>query len=172
MKIFYGSFLLKLLITASAFLLLFACVTPSVVIYEPVIEEPHIFIPPQIGRAYMTIENIDSNRAEILVTVNVGNLNTYVMMSPVIIYDYRLNGNTFIRGRVEGSRQLAASSVTPVEFRLFVNYEDLYRNFRQMRNLNLTEASSLLFLTLEYENDDFIWETVHMEIGGILPLQR
>ena len=129
-------------------------------------------VPPQVDAASMKIGNINLNRAEIIVTINVENPNEFEIMPPTITYDYHLNRNSFIRGIIESENRLAASSVTPVVFRLFVSYSDLYRNYRQLRNSPLAEIPSFLSMTCDYDNPDFTWEIMSLELTGTLPLMR
>ena len=146
-----------------------AAISVSVIEHK---KEPPIPVPPQVDMAYMRIGNIDSNRAEIVVTINVENPNVFEISPPTITYDYHLNRNSFIRGIIESEDLLAASSVTPVVFRLFVSYSDLYRNYRQLRSSNLTEIPSFLSMTCDYENPGFSWEILNFELTGTLPLMR
>jgi len=135
-------------------------------------KEPSIPVPPQVDKASMRIGTIDSNRAEIVVTINVENPNVFEILPPIITYDYHLNRNSFIRGIIESENPLAASSVTPVVFRLFVSYSDLYRSYRHLRSSNLTEIPSFLTMTCDYENPDFTWEILKFELADTLPLIR
>jgi hypothetical protein len=132
---------------------------------EPIYQVPLVVQPPEMGFASMEIRNIDSNRADIIVMINFDNPNSFVIPSPRITYNYLLNGSSFIRGIIEDNIPLAASSVTPVAFPLIVNYAGLFRSFPAFRSLN--EASSLLTLIIEFDN-----ETTNWEINGALPLRR
>jgi LEA14-like dessication related protein len=153
---------------------------PAVVVFENIQVEIEIEIekehpvpqPPQIEMASMKIENINSNRAEILVTINVENSNVFEIPSPRIIYDYQLNRNSFIRGIIESDKLLAASSTTPVVFSLLVHYADLYRSNRQLRTSNLTNIPSLLIMTCDFDILDLDIESMHFEIADTLPLMR
>jgi len=152
--------------------------SPAVVVLEieqieiEIEEEKPILQPPLIEMASMKIGNINSNRAEILVTINVENTNVFEIPSPRITYDYQLNRNSFIRGIVESDKLLAASSTTPVEFSLLVLYADLYRSNRQLRTSNLTNIPSLLIMTCDFDILDLDIEPMHFEIADILPLMR
>ena len=145
--------------------------TEKVLIVESKAELP-VTKPPQVDMASMKIGNINPNRAEIVVTINVENPNVFEISPPIITYDYHLNRNSFIRGIIEGENLLAASSVTPVVFRLFVSYSDLYRSYRQLRTSNLTEIPSFLTMTCDYKNPNFTWEVLNFELAGTLPLIR
>jgi len=94
------------------------------------------------------------------------NTNVFEIPPPKITYDYQLSRNSFIKGIIESDRLLAASSVTPVFFRLVVNYSDLYRSNRTLRNSNLAELPSLLIMTCELD------EVMNFELTGTLPLVR
>jgi len=171
-----------LIIVVCFVLFLVTCKTPAAVIPELVIEqepvqqeliiveleEPPIGQPPQMGAASMEILSIDSVRAEIIITVNFDNPNVFAVPSPKITYNYLLNRHVFIRGIIENERTLNPSSVTPVSFRLFVNYTDLFRSFPALRNQN--EVPSLIVLTYEFGAQGG-GEIVNLEIAGVLPLR-
>jgi len=118
----------------------------------------------------MVINKIDSIKAEILVTVDFNNPNKYEIPSPTINYNYHINRNSFIKGMVESSKYLAASSTTQVEFRLFVFYPDLYRSNHRLRTSNMAEVPSLLVMTYDFDDYGFNKEKVTFEIPGTLPL--
>ena len=136
-----------------------------------IVETP-IPAPPQVDAASMKVAAVDSNRAEIVITINMENPNVFEISPPTITYDYHLNRNSFIKGIIESENSLAASSVTMVIFRLFVNYSDLYRSYRQLQASALTEIPSFLTMTCDYENPDFTWEALNFELAGTLPLMR
>ena len=168
-----------------AFLSFPVCQTPPKAVQEPVIEnikeleivetaeimevlpEPQSPLP---GAASMRIQSIDSNRAIINVIVNFENPNVFEIPSPRILYNYQLNRISFIRGMIESEKPLAASSVTPVSFRLMVSYADLFRSFTSFRNLS--EVPSLLTLVCEFANPVYNERMTSLEIPGILPIRR
>ena len=113
------------IITLNAVLIITACQTPPPVFIEPLQpaaaespaenfiesaktditaesrEKPPVPIAPQVDMATMKIGNINSSRAEIVVTINVENPNVFEIPPPTITYDYHLNRNSFIRGIAE-----------------------------------------------------------------------
>lgn len=132
---------------------------------------PPVPQPPNAGAASMKIDKIDSTRAEILVTVNFDNPNIFDIPSPTINYNYHINRNLFIRGLIESDGYLAASSTTPIVFRMLVFYTDLYRSNRPLRNSPLAEVPSLLVMTCDFDNTNPDWENFTFEISGTLPLR-
>jgi len=143
------------------------------VAFPAVVEiEPRIPQPPQIDVASMKIENINPNRAQILVTINVENTNVFEIPSPTITYDYRLDRNSFIKGIIESETLLAASSITPVEFRLLVFYTDLYRSNRQLRTSGIHEIPSSLVMTCNFDIPVIDLQPMFFELTGTLPLLR
>ena len=167
---------IKLLILIIAFFSFLACKTPMPVIpdlqtteiYETELSVNEFPAPQvlQAGTASMRILGVNSNRADILVTVNFNNPNRTEITSLKITYNYYINRTSFIRGIIDDSKPLAALSVSPVTFRLIVNYNDLFRSFPALRNSN--EAPVLLVLSCEAANG----ETANMEVSGILPIRR
>ena len=125
---------------------------------------------PRIGTPSMRVENTNITRAEILVTMNVENPNVFAIPSPRITYDYQLNRNSFIRGNVEDQGLLAASSTTPIVFRMVVNYSDLFRSFASL--ITAREASSLLVMTCDINMPFLNSEPKRFEIAGTLPILR
>ena len=156
-----------------------ACKTPApvTVTEEPVVieqeieiiieqEEPQpvVFEFPQMNGVSMEIHSIDAYRAIIVVSINFDNPNLFEISTPKITYNYFLNRNSFIRGIIENEVFLAPSSVTPVFFRMMVNYTDLFRSFPNFRNLN--QVSSMIVLACEFGGEIKNWE-----INGVLPLR-
>ncbi|MCL2276440.1 MAG: hypothetical protein FWC21_00935 [Treponema sp.] len=152
---------------------------PEVIIEEPLIAEIPVEIfseilpdpqSPKLSAPTMNIININSSRVEILVTINIENPNIFELPSPVISYDYSLNKVSYIRGIVESDVPLAASSVTPLNFLLWVTYTDLYRNMRLPVSAN--ELASQLSLSCSLECPVFGVESFNWLIAGTLPLRR
>jgi LEA14-like dessication related protein len=146
------------------------CKTSTPVFFEPVepeieqeVESPVTQFP-QMNGASMEIQNIDSNRAVIIVSVNFDNPNSFEVQSPRIVYNYFLNRNSFVRGIIENETSLAPVSTTLVSFRMVVNYTDLFRSFPAFRNLN--QVPTLIVLACEFDGEIKNWE-----INGVLPLR-
>jgi len=167
---------LLLAVVIIVFLALMNCKTPApapeVGAPAAVELEPRIPQAPHIDVASMRIENINSNRAMILVTINVENTNVFEIPSPTITYDYWLDRNSFIKGIIESDTLLAASSITPVEFRLFVFYADLYRSNRLLRTSRAHEIPSKLVMTCNYDIPVIDFQPMFFELTGTLPLLR
>jgi len=125
---------------------------------------------PLINQPTMAIESVNSSKAEILVTVNVENPNAFEVPAPKFIYDYQLNKKSFIKGTIENETTLAPSSVTPVKFRMVVNYADLFRTFSTFSFTR--ETAGLLVLTCDFGIPIFSGETMRFEIPGTFPIRR
>jgi len=125
---------------------------------------------PRIRTPSMRMERADTTRAEINVTINVENPNPFELPMPKIEYDYRLNRNSFIKGNLENEGTLAANKVTPVTFKLIVNYADLFRNFASL--LNAFQADSLLVITCDYGLPSLSSRPQSFEVSGTLPVLR
>jgi len=125
---------------------------------------------PRIRTPSMRMENANTTRAEINVTVNVENPNPFELPMPKIEYDYQLNKNSFIKGNLENEGTLAANKVTPVTFKLIVNYADLFRNFSSL--LNAFQTNSLLIITCDYGLPALSSEPQRFEVSGTLPVLR
>jgi len=125
---------------------------------------------PQVRTPSMRMENANTTRAEIVVTVNMVNPNPFSIPSPKLTYDYQLNRSSFIRGEIDNEGPLAANTTTPVVFRLIVTYADLFRNFAAMRNL--FEVNSLLIMTCDFNMPGLNSEPLRFEVAGRLPILR
>jgi LEA14-like dessication related protein len=125
---------------------------------------------PLISQTNMIIESADYSKAQIMVTINVENPNAFEVPSPKFYYDYQLNKKSFIKGVIENETPLAPSSVTPVKFRMVVNYADLYRTFSGFSFSR--ETAGLLVLTCDFGIPVFSGETMHFEIPGSFPVRR
>jgi len=89
---------------------------------------------------------------------------------PRIEYEYQLNKNSFIKGNLENEGALAANKVTPVTFKLIINYADLFRNFPSL--LSAFQANSLLIITCDYRLPALSREPERFEVSGTLPVLR
>jgi LEA14-like dessication related protein len=123
---------------------------------------------PKLSTPSMRIDRADLTRVEILASVNVENPNVFELPPPRIAYDYFVNRNSFIKGTIETPGPLAASSVTPVTFRLIVTYVDLLRTFSNLSSLS--EIPSLLNMTFDFAMPVFSGEPFSLQVPGTLPL--
>jgi len=123
---------------------------------------------PQITAPSMRVDKVDILGAEIVVSLNINNPNVFSMPSPIISYNYMINRNTFISGRVD-DRPLAASSNTPVVFRMIVNYADLFRTFASL--VTAREVASTLSLNCDFNIPVFRTDALNLELAGTLPLR-
>jgi len=125
---------------------------------------------PLISAPVMAIESVSFSKTEILVTVNVENPNVFEIPSPKFSYNYQLNKKSFIWGFVENEAPLAPSSVTPVTFRMIVNYADLFRTFSTFSFTR--ETVSLLILNCDFGIPVFSGESRSFTVSGSFPIQR
>jgi len=125
---------------------------------------------PSINSPNMVIESVDHSKAQILVTLNIENPNVFEIPSPRISYDYQLNKKSFIKGIIENETPLAPSSVTPVKFRMVVNYSDLFRTFSAFSFTR--ETAGLLVLACDFGIPAFSGEIKRFEIPGSFPIRR
>jgi len=125
---------------------------------------------PLISQPNMVIDNADYSKAQIMVTINVENPNAFEIPSPKFYYDYQLNKKSFIKGVIENETPLAPSSVTPVKFRMVVNYADLFRTFSAFSFSR--ETAGLLVLTCDFGIPAFSGEYMRFEIPGSFPVRR
>jgi LEA14-like dessication related protein len=125
---------------------------------------------PRLSAPALVIENINSSRVEILVTMNIENPNIFEIPSPKFSYDYQLNRNSFIKGNIETEAPLAPSSVTPLSFRMIVNYADLFRSLTSL--LTARDAASLLVITCDFGIPFLTRENRRFEVPGVLPVRR
>jgi LEA14-like dessication related protein len=125
---------------------------------------------PRFSMPSMKIDKLDFTKAELLITFNVENPNTFELPALQMAYDYLVNRNSFIKSSIETGAVLAAGAVTPVVIRLAVNYANLYQSFQALRNSS--EAPSLLALAGAIAIPAFADETLNLEIPGSLPLPK
>jgi len=124
---------------------------------------------PRIAAPTMRVDSINTSRAEVLVTVNVENPNPFPIPSPTLTYDYSLNRNSFIKGNINEEGLLAASSTTPINFRLLVTFADLFRSFASL--ITAREVASSLSVTCDLNMPVFSGETMQFNVAGTLPLR-
>jgi len=130
---------------------------------------------PRITSPSMRVNNVNSSRAEIIVSVNIENPNVFEIPSPKINYDYFINRNSFIKGEIESTGPLAAASTTPVNFRLTVNYSDLARTIAVSITSLLSSARELtsqLRLDCDFDIPFLKGEPFNWALDGVLPLPR
>jgi LEA14-like dessication related protein len=125
---------------------------------------------PRLSTPTLVVDNINSAKAEILVTVNVENPNPFQIPTPIFSYDYQLNKNSFIKGKIENEESLSPSSVTPVKFRMVVNYADLFRSLPSL--VSAREVASLFVMTCDFGIPAFSGESKRFEVPGVLPIRR
>lgn len=123
---------------------------------------------PKLSAPSMRVERADLTKVEILASLNVENPNAFELPPPSLAYDYLVNRNSFLKGTVTTPGPLAASSVTPVAFRLTVTYADLFRSFSSLSSLR--EIPSMLNMTCNFAMPVFSGETFSLQIPGTLPL--
>ena len=125
---------------------------------------------PRISAPTMNIDVRDTSKVEIIATINVENPNVFPIPAPKFSYDYQLNRNSFIKGTIENEPPLAASSTTPISFRLVVNYADLIRSFAASL-LTGSSLSSNLRISGDFGIPAFSGDTFNYEVSGSLPLR-
>jgi LEA14-like dessication related protein len=130
----------------------------------PLLQLPLISVPA------MVMDNAEYSKTEILVTVNVENPNVFEIPSPKFSYDYQISKKSFIWGIAENEAPLAPNSVTPIQFRLIVNYADFYRSFSNVKYTR--EAGSLLVLLCDYRIPVFSGESRRFDSPGAVPIRR
>jgi LEA14-like dessication related protein len=125
---------------------------------------------PVLSTPVLIIDSIDLIKVELLVTMNIENPNMFELPSPKFSYDYQLNRNSFIKGNIENEAPLAPSSVTPLNFRMVVNYADFFRTFTSL--LTAREVASLLIINCDFGIPFFGGESKRFEVSGSLPIRR
>jgi len=130
---------------------------------------------PRITSPSMRVDNVNTSRAEILVSVNIENPNSFEIPAPKLNYDYLLNRNSFIKGEIQNTGPLAASSTTPLSFRLTVNYGDLARTIAtSITSLfsSTRELGSQLKVNCDFGIPFFSSDPFNLSLDGILPMPR
>lgn len=124
---------------------------------------------PRLGLPSMRIESIDATNAVIAFTFNVENPNPFELPTPIVSYDYQVNRTSFLSGKVDNVRPIAASATVPVDLRLQVNFADLLRIFSSL--INSREFDGLLVFTVDYGVPVF-GEPVRIESPGPIPIPQ
>jgi len=125
---------------------------------------------PKIRTPSMRMENANTTRAEIIVTINVENPNPFELPMPKIEYDYQLNKNSFIKGNLENEGVLAANKTTPVTFKLVITYADLFRSFASL--MTQFQVNTLLIVTCDFGIPSLGSTPQRYEVPGTLPVLR
>jgi len=124
--------------------------------------------PPKISAPSMKIDSRDLTKADVLITLNIENPNVFALPSFKLKYDYQLNKNSFLKGETD-SKPLPAAAVTPVVFKLTVNYADLLKSFASLAASR--EVSSSINLSGDFGIPAFSGETFNLNASGSLPLR-
>ena len=124
---------------------------------------------PRVSMPSMSIDRLELNGAEILVTLNVENPNIFSLPPPVINFEYLVNGNRFINSVMETTEPLGPSSTTPIAFRFPVRFADLFRVFMNLQNLR--DVPTQLNLTYDFGIPAFLGSIPGHQITGRLPLR-
>jgi len=123
---------------------------------------------PVISMPSMRVERADLTGVQVVASVNVENPNIFPLPPPKIAYDYLVNRNSFINSTID-SGPLAASSVTPIVYRLDISYADLFRNFSALQLLG--SVPSLFNMEFDFGVPAFAGEIVNLQIPGTLPMR-
>ncbi|MCL2093409.1 MAG: LEA type 2 family protein [Treponema sp.] len=124
---------------------------------------------PRFGGPSMRIDRADLSGADIAVSVNIENPNSFPLPVPRFMMNYQVNGNSFLIGTMEGRGPVPAQGSMPITFGFPVRYIDLIQRFQNLGTLR--EASSLLTLTFDFGIPFFAQEPQVLQIPGTLPLR-
>jgi LEA14-like dessication related protein len=117
-----------------------------------------------------TIEKLDFNGVDVLVSVDIENPNPFPVPFPETSYNYAVRNSSFITSTVEHPGSLAAGGLSPVNIRLRVVYSDLYRSFSTLGAA--AEVPSLFSLSSQLFLPGYDREKISLDIPGNLPLLR
>jgi len=125
---------------------------------------------PKVSNPTMSLSTSDATRAELVVSMNLENPNSFPVPAPKITYDYMINRSSFIKGTVENERPLAARATTPVNFRIQVSYTDLIRSFATL--ITASSVATTLNYSLDFGVPGFNWNDFASAIPFTLPIRR
>jgi hypothetical protein len=125
---------------------------------------------PRLPSSSIRLGNVDTTRAEVLVTMNFENPNAFPLPAPKITYDYMINRNSFIRGTVDNEGPLAAQAITPINIRMQVTYSDLFRSFASL--LTAREVATSFNFTYDFGFPEFGWSALNSSLPLTLPIRR
>ena len=125
---------------------------------------------PRLNSPSIRLGDINLTRAELIVSMNFENPNTFTLPAPKITYNYMVNNNSFIRGTLDNLGTLAASATTPINFRLQVTYADLFRSFAAL--MTQSNVATNLDFTCDFGFADYGWNTLNNVLPFTLPIRR
>jgi len=123
---------------------------------------------PKLSAPTLSIGSRDLTRAEVVVTMNIENPNAFPLPPITIKYDYKLNSTSFLSGDTK-SETIAPNSISPVVFRLGVNYADVLRIIGSL--FTSSSVSSSISLTGDFGIPAFGSEAFNLSASGTLPLR-
>jgi len=124
---------------------------------------------PRLSSPSIKLGTVNTSGAEVLVSLNFENPNSFPLPSPKINYNYSINRNSFIRGEVN-NKPLAASVTTPIELKLQVTYADLFRSFASL--LTSSSVSSVFSFDCDFGIPFLGGNITNRELPLTLPLRR
>jgi len=125
---------------------------------------------PKINSPSIKLGTIDTTKAELIVAMKLENPNSFQIPAPKITYDYMINRNSFIKGNVANQKPLAAKSTSDVEFRMQVNYTDLFRSFASL--ITAREVSTSLNYSCDFGLSELGFNIVSSALPFTLPIRR
>jgi len=123
---------------------------------------------PKLSQPSVNVGAVDASKVILNISFNIENPNVFALPAPKISYDYKLNRNSFIKGRLDNQKPLAASSVTPVNFQLQVTYADLFRSIASL--INTRNVTSALDISFDFGLSEIGMDILTRTVTGTLPL--
>jgi len=124
---------------------------------------------PRFSAPSFVVQNTSHSGAEVVVSMNVENPNSFDLPRPGINYDVQLNRNSFVSGGMDNTVPLTANETTPVSLRLQLDYPELLRTFSSFANMN--EISGLAQFTFDHGIPIF-GEPIRYEVSGSIPIPQ
>ncbi|MDR2193986.1 MAG: LEA type 2 family protein [Treponema sp.] len=119
----------------------------------------------------LSIAAIDFTGVTLTCSLTVENPNAFELPVPDMEWDYAINANSFIRGRVENAAPLAAHSDSAVVLVINIQYTELYKSFHTL--LAAGEADGALALTFGLTAiPAFAGDVLSLDLANTIPLLK
>ena len=129
-----------------------------------------VFREPVLSLHSVELANINFTSVTVLCKVNVENPNAITVPFPDIDWEFYINANSFIRGKIDAGQSIRARSTTVVDVPVSIDYPGIYNTFSSLKNSN--QADYKIALAFKFALPiigDKVWNFEH---EGNFPLPK